>query len=310
MENSWPHLDFRELKDTLTTVQLWTQIVGKIRLVKSPWLNHSWHVTLYVSPSGLTTGTIPYEKGSFCIDFDFIKHLLIITCSTGHWEEIELRPRTVADFYHALFEKLALMGIDVTIYASPNELPLAIPFAEDETHFVYDPEQINLFWQALVKIDAVFNRFRTRFTGKCSPVHFFWGAFDLAVTRFSGRTAPKYLSGSPNMPLAVMQEAYSHEVSSCGFWAGSDDFPFPVFYAYCYPTPANFANQPVKPKQAFFSAEMGEFFIKYEDVVNAEDPEAALLEFMQSTYEAAANTGNWARAALECDLTIFEKPRP
>ena len=309
MKSNWPQLRFADLQDTLTTVQLWAQIVGKIRLRKMPWLNHSWHVTLYVSPNGLTTGNIPYAAGSFRIDFDFIKHKLLIVCSTGHYEELELRPRTVASFYNELFEKLAIMGIDVTIYPVPNELPVVIPFAEDTSHFVYDGHQINLYWQALVKIDAVFNTFRARFTGKCSPVHLFWGAFDLAVTRFSGRLAPRHPGGAPHIPLAVMQEAYSHEVSSCGFWGGSADFPFPAFYAYCYPTPAQFGSQPVKPAEAFYSADMGEFFLKYDDLMAAADPESTLLDFMQTTYEAAANTGNWDRTALECDLTRFEKHR-
>lgn len=309
MKNNWPILKFEELKDTIATVQLWTQIVGKIRLVKTPWLNHSWHVTLYVSPSGLTTGSIPYGNGLFQIDFDFIKHRLLITCSNGYQEQVGLYPRSVASFYAALFEKLALMGIEAKIFAKPNELEPAIPFEQDETHFQYDKEQVNKYWQALVKIDAVFTRFRARFSGKCSPVHLFWGGFDLAVTRFSGRRAPKHPGGVPNMPLAVMQEAYSHEVSSCGFWAGSPDFPFPVFYAYCYPTPATFGGQLVKPETAFYSNEMGEFLLKYEDVINSNDPETYLLDFLQSTYEAAASTGNWDRANLECDFTVFEKKR-
>ena len=309
MKNKWPILKFEDLKDTLTTVQLWTQIVGKIRLVKTPWLNHSWHVTLYVSPTGLTTGSIPYENGVFKIDFDFIAHQLIIASSAGGNERLGLYPRTVASFYKELFEKLALMGIDAAIYAKPNELEPAIPFEQDETHFQYDKDQINKYWQALVKIDAVFTLFRAGFSGKCSPIHLFWGGFDLAVTRFSGRRAPKHPGGMPNMPLAVMQEAYSHEVSSCGFWAGNPDFPFPVFYAYCYPTPASFADQPVKPEAAFYSREMGEFLLKYEDVISADRPESFLLEFLQSTYEAAANTGNWDRHNLECDFSVFEKKR-
>jgi hypothetical protein len=307
MKNSWPQLNYNELHDTISTVQLWTQIVGKIRLVKSPWLNHSWHVTLYVSPTGLTTGSIPYEKGIFRIDFDFLHHRLDIIINTGQQGHIELYQRTVASFYTELFEKLQLMGIDVAIYSKPNELEQAIPFAEDETHFVYDKTQINLFWQALVKIETVFTYFRTKFTGKCSPVHLFWGAFDLAVTRFSGRVAPKHPGGVPNMPLAVMQEAYSHEVSSCGFWAGGPSFPYPAFYAYCYPAPELFGTQQVKPQAAFYNKDMGEFFLKYEDVISADNPEKYLMSFLQSTYEAAANTGNWDRKALECDLSCFEK---
>ncbi len=307
MKDHWPELMFDELKDTVATVQLWAQIVGKIRMVKMPWLNHSWNVTLYVSPRGLTTGNIPYGDGNFQIDFDFISHQLFITCSRGTQQRIDLYPRTVAAFYKELFEKLALMGINVKIYAVPNEIEPAVPFEKDETHFAYDKEQMNKFWQALVKINVVFNRFRTRFTGKCSPVHLFWGGFDLAVTRFSGRRAPKYSGVVPNIPAEVMQEAYSHEVSSCGFWPGNADAPYPMFYSYCYPTPESYSQQPVKPEEAFYSKEMGEFFLKYDDVRNAPDPEAFLLEFLQSTYEAAANTGKWDREALECDLTYFEK---
>jgi len=303
---NWPELQYQNLKDTLTTVHLWTQIVGKIRLVKMPWLNHSWHVTLYVSPTGLTTGGIPYEDGLFQIDFDFISHQLTITSSTAPKQQIALSQRTVASFYKELLEKLALMNIDVEIYARPNEIPVAIPFAEDETHFIYEPEQINLFWRALVKAEAVFTQFRAKFNGKCSPVHFFWGGFDLAVTRFSGREAPKHPGGAPNMSLEVMQEAYSHEVSSCGFWPGSDSFPYPSFYSYCYPTPDSFKDQPVMPKEAQYSEAIGEFILTYEDVRKASDPEEFLLKFLQSTYDAAANTGKWPREALECDLSNLE----
>lgn len=302
----WPALQYENLKETITTVQLWTQIVGKIRLVRTPWLNHSWHVTLYVSARGLTTGSIPSDNGVFQIDFDFIVHELIIRSSTGREERIGLFPRTVASFYKEVFEKLLSMGIDVAIYAKPNELPLAIPFEEDELHFSYDKQQIVQFWQALVRVETVFTRFRAGFNGKCSPVHLFWGGFDLAVTRFSGRRAPKHPGGAPNMPLEVMQEAYSHEVSSCGFWPGNDNFPHPAFYAYCYPTPASYKDQAVAPGKAFYSQELGEFILRYEDVRNAADPDNYLMEFLQSTYVAAANTGNWDRKSLECDLSRFE----
>ena len=305
--NNWPELRFDKLKDTVATVQLWTQIVGKIRLKKMPWLNHSWHVTLYVSPRGLTTQSIPNGDTSFQIDFDFIAHQLIITCSSGEYQVIDLYPRTVASFYKDLFEKLAMLRINVIIHAKPNELDPAIPFPEDEIHQSYDKEQMELFHTALLNINAIFTQFRAKFTGKCSPVHFFWGAFDLAVTRFSGRKAPLHPGGAPNMPDDVMQEAYSHEVSSCGFWPGSEQFPHPAFYAYCYPTPPTFGQQPVKPAEAFYSADMGEFFLKYEDVRNAADPEKTLLDFLETTYIAAANTGNWDRDNLECDFTWLEK---
>jgi len=305
-QKKWPELAFENLKDTLATVQLWAQIVGKIRLIKTPWINHSWHVTLYVSPRGLTTGSIPYEGGNFQIDFDFVDHELIIIASNGKSEKVSLYPRTVAGFYAELFEKLNTIGIEAKIYAKPNELDPAIPFAEDEVHKSYDATQMNLYWQALVNINSVFVKFRSEFIGKCSPVHLFWGAFDLAVTRFSGREAPLHPGGAPNMPDRVMQEAYSHEVSSAGFWGGSEQFPHPAFYAYCYPTPADFGEQVVAPSEAFYSNEMGEFFLLYEVVQRSENPEAKLLQFLRSTYIAAAKTGNWD-SKLQCDLTGYEK---
>jgi hypothetical protein len=305
--NNWPQLQFDKLKDTIATVQLWTQIVGKIRLANTPWLNHSWHVTLYINARGLTTGSIPYQDGIFQIDFDFISHKLIITTSTGDIENIDLQQRTVASFYKELFEKLTILGINVTIHSSPNEIDPAIPFAEDEVHKTYDKEQIGLFFNALLKVSTIFTKFRANFRGKCSPVHFFWGAFDLAVTRFSGRSAPKHPGGAPNMPDDVMQEAYSHEVSSCGFWPGSEQFPHPAFYAYCYPTPPAFSQQPVEPAEAFYSTDMGEFFLKYDDVRKADNPETTLLSFLETTYIAAAKTGNWDRKNLECDFSWLEK---
>lgn len=306
MKNKWPDLQFAQMEATVETVQLWTQIVGKIRLRKMPWINHSWHVTLYISSRGITTGSIPYDNGLFQIDFDFIQHQLLVTTSAGTQATMPLRPRTVASFYNELMEKLAQLDIAVTIHAKPNELEQIIPFAEDEVHQTYDAAQMHTLWKAWTHIYVVFTHFRARFSGKCSPVHLFWGAFDLAVTRFSGRKAPAHPGGAPNMPLRVMQEAYSHEVSSCGFWPGSKAFPYPAFYAYCYPTPAAFGTQPVRPAAAFFSAEMGEFFLKYEDVANADNPEDCLMQFLQSTYEAAAETGNWDRQSLEQDLSGYQ----
>ena len=303
----WPDLVFKNFKDTLATVHLWTQIVGKIRLRETPWINHSWHVTLKISPLGFTTGSIPYEDGMFQIDFDFINDLLIISKSSGAVEKIKLYPRSVANFYKEVFEKLASMGIDATIYASPNEVEPAIPFQEDEQHHSYDHSQIKLLWEALVLVHNVFLKFRAKFIGKCSPVHLFWGAFDLAVTRFSGRTAPKHPGGAPHIPLDVMQESYSHEVSSCGFWPGSEEFPQPVFYSYCYPMVPGFSEQNIAPSEAFFSNEMGEFMLTYDAVRQSENPEKMLIKFLQSTYEAAAETGRWDRAALECDFSSFEK---
>jgi hypothetical protein len=302
----WPQLAFEDLKGTLETVQLWAQIVGKIRLVKTPWINHSWHVTLYISSRGLTTGSIPYEDGSFQVDFDFISHLLIVSASNGNAESFSLFGKSVAGFYHGLFNKLGAMGIAVKIYAKPNELEPAIPFAGDETHKTYNGSLMNDYWRALVNISSVFVKFRAGFTGKCSPVHLFWGAFDLVVSRFSGRPAPLHQGGMPNMPLRVMQEAYSHEVSSAGFWGGGTQFPHPAFYSYCYPTPAGFGTQTVEPPEAFYSNEMGEYFLLYENVQRSDDPEGMLLQFLTSTYNAAAKTGNWD-PSLACDLTGFEK---
>jgi hypothetical protein len=302
---NWPTLDYNSLKDTLLTVQLWTQIVGKIRLVNTPWINHAWHVTLYVSSRGLTTGPIPYEKGNFQIDFDFIGHQLIISASDGGLKKLKLEPKTVASFYHELFGLLKEMGIEVEIYAKPNELAEAIPFAEDEIHKAYDSATMHNYWQALVRIEAVFTRFRAGFTGKCSPVHLFWGAFDLAVTRFSGRPAPLHQGSMPNMPSRVMREAYSHEVSSAGFWGGGESYPFPAFYSYCYPSQTDYGKQPVEPKQAFYSEEMGEYFLNYEYVQKADNPEETLLSFLRTTYKAAAKTGNWDQQ-LTCNLTSFE----
>ncbi len=302
----WPELQFETLKDTMATVQLWTQIVGKIRLRKMPWTNHSWHVSLYISPTGFTTCSIPYKNGVFQIDFDFIEHQLNITTNSGGKASFELKGQSVASFYNELFAQLKALGIEVTIHAAPNELPHATPFAKDEAHNTYDASNMHTLWQALVSIHNVFTQFRAKFIGKCSPVHLFWGGFDLAVTRFSGNTAPAHPGGMPHMPLPVMQEAYSHEVSSCGFWPGNEQAPHPVFYAYCYPTPDAFGKQPVAPKEAFYSEQMGEFFLPYDAVRQANNPEAMLMEFLETTYAAAANTGNWDRAALEFDFSDFE----
>lgn len=306
MQNKWPVLDYNAWKDTLATVHLWTQIVGKIRLRTMPWLNHSWHVTLYVTPFGLGTGSMPYSAGIFEIGFDFVHHRLEITTSKGEQETLELRPMTVADFYNALFKKMKQLRIDVTIHPVPSEMENVIPFAEDRVHQSYNPEQMQAYWQALVNVHTVLTRFRTRFTGKCSPVHFFWGGFDLAVTRFSGRDAPLYQGVMPNMPEKVMQESYSKEVSSCGFWPGNEQYPHAAFYAYAYPAAPGFGEQPLKPEGAFYSKEMGEYLLPYAVVQQSANPEAALMDFFQTTYEAAANTGHWERKALECDLSSFE----
>jgi hypothetical protein len=295
----WPPLPYIDWKDTLETLHLWTQIVGKIRLKEMPWTNHQWHVTLYVSPIGLTTGSMPCEKGVFQIDFDFLQHRLVITTSAGQTVQLELRPYSVADFYYELFDQLHSLGINVKIYAVPNEMEPAIPFAEDTKAREYDPEKVSLFWQAIVSMYPTFLKYRAEFTGKSSPVHFFWGSFDLAVSRFSGKEAPPYSGSLVHISRKVMQEAYSHEVCSCGFWPGSEYFPEPAFYAYLYPAPADYSNQKIVPGKAFYSKEMGEYLLRYEDVRQSENPEDTLLQFMNSTYELAANTAGWDRAKLD-----------
>ncbi len=295
----WPVLDYHTMSDTLDTLHQWIQIVGKIRLKTMPWQNHSWHTTLYVTPNGFSTQSIPYSGGAFQIDFDFNHHFLSVKSTHSHEQRMNLYPRTVASFYQELFEMLRRIDLDIKIHGKPNELPHAIPYIENEVNSAYDMEQASLLWEAMIKVNCVFSAFRSDFIGKCSPIHLFWGAFDLAVTRFSGRPAPLHPGGMPNMPLDVMQEAYSHEVSSVGFWPVSKEFPEPAYYSYCYPTPDTFGQQPVLPKAAFYSNAMGEFFLKYSDVIASEDPDDTLLQFLQTTYNAAANTGNWDRKALE-----------
>ena len=304
---SWPALHYPELKDTLATLHLWMQIVGKIRLRQTPWINHSWHVTLYVSPRGLTTGSIPYAQGMFSLEFDFLQHQLVLTTSTGQHTALPLSGGTVAEFYQQLLSLLQQADITVDIHTRPNEMDPAVPFNQDHKTRLYNPNHAHAVWQALVRIHNVFTRFRANFTGKVSPVHLFWGAFDLAVTRFSGREAPKHPGGAPNIPLEVMQEAYSHEVSSAGFWPGNPDFPEAAFYSYCYPTPDAFKKQPVQPDAAYYHPELGEFILPYAAVQQADDPDAMLMNFLQTTYEAAANTADWDRAALECDLSYLKK---
>ena len=298
-KQDWPILDFTKIKETLETLHQWIQIVGKIRLRTMPWQNHSWHTALYVTPTGYSTYNIPFKGRSFQIDFDFRNQKLFVHCSNSKSQDMDLRPRTVADFYHKLFEMLTAVGLNIQIHSSPNEMEPAIPFANNTINKAYDPVQANLLWKAMLKANEVFNRFRSDFIGKASPVHLFWGAFDLAVTRFSGNPAPLHPGGMPNMPLEVMQEAYSQEVSSAGFWPGSQDFPFPVFYAYAYPSAPTFSAQPIKPTQAFYSQDLGEFLLKYGDLLQSNDPDQTLLDFLQSTYIAAANSANWDRKRLE-----------
>lgn len=297
--DSWPELDFNSMQGTIETLHQWLQIVGKIRLKTMPWQNHAWHTTLYITPNGYSTYGIPYEGRNIQIDFNFRTHQLVIQCSDTKIVTMDLYSRSVADFYKELFEKLESIGIHIKIHPKPNELEIAIPFKENITNKTYDPKAAFSLWQAMLKTNEVFTKFRSGFIGKVSPVHLFWGAFDLAVTRFSGNKAPLHKGGAPNIPLEVMQEAYSQEVSSAGFWPGSKDSPNPVFYSYVYPSPESFAKQKVIPAQAYYSPEMGEFFLNYTDVQQAGNPEKLLLEFLTSTYDAAANTAHWNRKLLE-----------
>jgi uncharacterized protein DUF5996 len=298
---AWPGLPLDEWKDTYATLHMWTQVAGKVRFALSPWVNHSWHVTLYVTSRGLTTSPIPYGERTFEIKFDFIDHRLVVETSGGEVKHIELRPRSVADFYGEVMSSLRGLGMDINIHTLPNEVADPVPFEKDEQHASYDPEYANRFWRILVQTDRVFKEFRAKFIGKCSPVHFFWGSFDMAVTRFSGRTAPPHPGGVPHLPDVVAREAYSHEVSSCGFWPGGGPIPYPVYYSYAYPAPEGFKDASVRPSAAFYSADLGEFLLPYDEVRKAEKPDTVLLDFLQSTYEAAADLAKWDRPALERD---------
>jgi hypothetical protein len=298
-DDQWPSLPFQEWKETYATLHMWTQIVGKIRLAQTPWVNHSWHTTLYVTSRGLTTSPIPYNTRTFQIDFDFIDHKLLIQASDGLVKTMSLSPRAVADFYEELFDKLAGLNLKVKINMTPNEVADPIPFDKDYEHASYDADYANRFWRALVQADRVFKRFRARFIGKCSPVHFFWGSFDLAVTRFSGRRAPEHPGGVPHLPDWVAREAYSHEVSSCGFWPGSEQMPQPTFYSYAYPEPEGFATAATRPGGAGYNSDLREFIFPYDEVRQSASPDEALLEFAQTSYEAAAEFGAWNRSELE-----------
>jgi hypothetical protein len=307
--DAWPDLPYAAWADTCATLQLWAQIVGKTRLALTPWLNHSWHVTLRVSARGLITPLIPAGGRDLQIEFDFVDHVLWLRASDGHARQIVLKPMAVAEFYTEYRLALSELGIAVTIDRMPNELADPIPFDEDTVHTAYDREYANRFWRVLLRSQEVFAYFRTAFLGKASPVHFFWGSFDLAVTRFSGRRAPPHPGGVPHLPDAVAREAYSHEVSSAGFWPGGGPIAYPAFYSYAYPAPEGFGAATVKPAQAFFSKDLGEFILPYDAVRTAPDPRQALLDFLESTYIAAADLGRWDRAALECDYGAPGRPR-
>jgi Family of unknown function (DUF5996) len=291
---SWPALPFEAWRDTCETLHLWTQIVGKVRMELSPPVNHWWHVTLYVTPRGLTTSSIPYQGGTFAVDFDFIEHNLFILTSDGTTKTLPLIPQSVAAFYREFMACLQALGIEVTINTLPSEIPSPIRCDEDEIHASYDPVYAHRFWRILVQTDTVLQRYRSRFLGKSSPVHFFWGSFDLAQTVFSGRRAPERPGAD-----RITREAYSHEEISCGFWPGDERFPTPAFYSYTYPEPPGLPTASIHPAAALHSQELGDFLLPYDDVRSASSPEQALLEFFQSTYEAGATLGQWDREALE-----------
>ena len=294
----WPALPFEGWRETCATLHMWTQVVGKVRLAQAPHLNHWWQVPLYVTSRGLTTSPVPYGQRTFQIDFDFHSHHLRIETHDGGAREMALTPRTVADFYGEFDSLMKGLGLEVKIWTTPVEVPDPIPFEKDETHRSYDPEYANRFWRALVQSERVFQQFRAGFVGKCSPVHFFWGSFDLAVTRFSGRRAPEH-PGTPGVADSITREAYSHEVSSAGFWPGGPALPEPIFYSYAYPEPGGFNAARVGPASAYYNTDFKEFVLPYEAVRTSDGPDAALLEFLQTTYEAAADHANWDRAALE-----------
>ena len=296
--NPWPALPLAEWKDTYSTLHMWTQIVGKIRLALTPLVNHWWNVPLYVAPRGLSTSAIPYNDRFFQITFDFISHLLLIETTDGSTKTIALRSRSVAEFYQEMMAALKSLGMRVTIWTTPVEVADRTAFEKDQKHSTYDPEYAQRVWRILAQTSRVLTEFRSRFIGKVSPVHFFWGAFDLAVTRFSGRTAPSH-PGVPNCGLFVMVEAYSHEVSSCGFWPGGGLINEPAFYAYAYPEPQGFKEYPIQPPEAFYHTGISEFLLPYDVVRSAKSPDEVLLSFLQSTYEAEAMCAKWDRAGLE-----------
>jgi hypothetical protein len=298
-QGDWPDLPLSGWADTCTTLHLWTQVVGKIRMAHAPMVNHWWQVPLYVTCRGLTTSPIPYGGESFQIDFDFVDHALRLQTSKGELETVALRPRTVADFYTEVMSRLRELGLETRIWTMPVEIPDAIPFENDTIHASYDRDYVRRFWRILIQVERVFAQFRGQFLGKVSPVHFFWGSFDMAVTRFSGRVAPRLASNSPNLGAWVMQEAYSHEVSSCGFWPGNGGFGKAAFYSYAYPQPPCFASAPMSAVDTYYDQSLGQHILPYDAVRQATSPDDELMRYLIDTYEAAANLGGWEREALE-----------
>lgn len=298
-QNTWPEIDYASWSPTLNTLHQWVQIVGKIRLRTMPWQNHSWHSTLYVSNSGFTTQSIPLDRGSFQIDFDFLEHKLNLQSSFADTRTIPLRAMSVAEFHDELFDLLDQIELNITIHSSPNKLEHTIPFKENRAQGYYDSESVTTYWKALREINGVFSAFNEQFVGKRSPVHLFWGGFDLSVSRYSGRPAPPFPGSMPNVPSYIMKESFSKEVSTAGFWPGSKSNPQPGFYSFCYPAPLDFEKQNIRPKEAYYKEESREFFLNYETVQQSPDPSSMLFDFLESTYLAAAVSGNWDREALE-----------
>ena len=305
----WPTIPYDRFKATGAALHMWSQIVGKFRLAHSPWVNHSWHATSYVTARGLTTGVVPGTSASFEVVFDFIDHELKVQCSDGGTAAISLEAMSVAQFAERFSAALLSVGASPKFHGAPNEVPDPVPFAQQTEMGAYDPDAARDFWQALLRIDAVFKTFRTAFLGKVSPVHLFWGSFDFAVTRFSGRSAPLHPGGFPALPDNITQEAYSHEVSSAGFWPGGGGSDEAMFYSYAYPVPDGFSAATVLPDAAYFDETLGEFLLPYEAVRSSADPERTLLSFLQSTYDAAANLAAWDRAALDCAIGEPGVPR-
>lgn len=312
-KTQWPNLPhYKDWKDTCDTLHRWIQIVGKVRTTHAPSINHSWNSTLYVTSQGLTTSLIPSHDRSFSIDFNFTHHSLVILTSDGMHRQLPLKKQSVAQFYEQFCKILKGLNIEIFFDPKPNEVPDPIPFAIDTRHSSYDPEAAYLYWQTLVQVNKVLQEFRSKFIGKCSPVHLFWGSLDLAVTRFSGRRAPEHPGGIPTIPDYIVKEAYSHEVSSCGFWPGNDIIPFPAFYSYAYPEPEQFKDTNLSVPGAFYHPKLKEFILPYAEVRKNTTPEAFLLSFFQNTYESAANIGHWDRPLLEESIflkTIQEKHR-
>ena len=306
-DNAWPRLAGLDVRATTDTLQLFSQVVGKVRLMTTPWLNHSWHVPLYVSVRGLTTGLIVVDGKALEMEFDLLADVLVLRDADGHDVRIALQGQTGARFYAAALAALERLGFAVEIDPMPCELPECVAFPEDHAPRTYDGDTARTYWRALLQVHRVFLIFRSRFSGKCSPIHLFWGSFDLAVTRFSGRPAPRHPGGVPHLSDAVTREAYSHEVSSAGFWPGDAQRP-PSFYSYAYPAPTGFADAAVEPRQAYFDTVLGEFLLPYDTVQTSADPDAVLLGFLQSTYEAAANLAQWDRVSLERPTGLIGEP--